>query len=121
VGLGQVAAKYHRAAEMPDFKPNYFVRGLAVLALIAALILVVVVVVTTSGDSGGGGGKGKGETTTVSKVGRKAVHKGVWIVHSGDTLGEISVKTGIDETTLLQLNPDLDPQALLEGQRIALR
>ena len=105
---------------MPDFKPNYFVRALAVIALIAALALVVVVIVTTSGGSSGGD-KGDGGKAKVSKVGRKAVHKGVWIVHSGDTLGEISVKTGIDENTLLQLNPDLDPQALLEGQRIALR
>jgi LysM repeat protein len=105
---------------MPDYKPNYFVRAFALLALVAALILVVVVVVTSSGGSGGGG-DGRGRQTTVSEVGRKAVSKGVWIVHSGDTLGKISNKTGIDESTLLQLNPDLDPQALLEGQRIALR
>lgn len=105
---------------MPDFKPNYFVRALAVLALIAALALVVVVVVTSTGNSSGGD-NGNGGGADVSKVGRKAVRKGVWIVHSGDTLGEISVKTGIDETTLLQLNPDVDPQTLLEGQRIALR
>ncbi|HSD01423.1 MAG TPA: LysM domain-containing protein [Gaiellales bacterium] len=105
---------------MPDYKPNYFVRAFAVLALIAALVLVVVVVVTSSGGSGNGGNDNGGKPD-ISKVGRKAVRKGVWIVRSGDTLGEISVKTGIDESTLLQLNPDLDPQALLEGQRIALR
>jgi LysM repeat protein len=105
---------------MPDFKPNYFVRAFAVLALVAALALVVVVVLTSSGgsDNDGNGNGGKDE---VSKVGQRAVRKGVWIVHTGDTLGKISVKTGIDESTLLQLNPDLDPQALLEGQRIALR
>jgi LysM repeat protein len=105
---------------MPDYKPNYFVRGFAVVALIAALILVVVVIVTSSGGSGDGddGGDGKAD---VSKVGRQAVRKGVWIVRSGDTLGEISIKTGIEETVLLQLNPDIDPQALQEGQRIALR
>jgi LysM repeat protein len=105
---------------MPDFKPNYFVRVFAVLALVAALVLVVIVIVTTSGGSSDGD-KAKNGKSDVSKVGRKAVRKGVWIVQSGDTLGEISVKTGIDQTTLLQLNPDLDPQALLEGQRIALR
>jgi len=105
---------------MPDFKPNYFVRAFAVLALIAALILVVVVIVASSGGSSDGD-NGDSDKPDVSKVGRKAARKGVWIVRSGDTLGEISVKTGIDESTLLQLNPDLDPQALLEGQRIALR
>lgn len=104
---------------MPDYKPNHLVRALAVLALFASLVLVVVIIATSSGGSSNGDGKsGKPD---ISKVGSKAVRKGVWIVHSGDTLGEISVKTGIDEDTLLQLNPDLDPQALLEGQRIALR
>jgi LysM repeat protein len=90
------------------------------LALIAALVLVIVVVATSVGGSGGGD-NGNSQQADVSKAGRQAVRKGVWIVRSGDTLGEISVKTGIDESTLLQLNPDLDPQALLEGQRIALR
>ena len=47
--------------------------------------------------------------------------KGVWIVREGDTLGKISAVTEIDIDVLVQLNPDLDPQALLEGQRIALR
>ena len=105
---------------MPDYKPNYFVRAFAVLALVAALVLVVMVVATTSGGSSDEA-MANGGSTEISKVGRKAVNKGVWIVQSGDTLGAISVKTGIDENTLLQLNPDLDPQALLEGQRIALR
>jgi LysM repeat protein len=105
---------------MPDYKPNYFVRAFAVVALIAALILVVVVIATSSGGSDDGD-DGNGGGADVSKVGRQAVRKGVWIVRSGDTLGKISVKTGIEETVLLQLNPDLDPQALQEGQRIALR
>ena len=105
---------------MPDYKPNPAVRAFAVLALIAALVLVIVAVATSIGGSGGGD-NGNSQRADVSKVGRQAVRKGVWIVRPGDTLGEISVKTGIDEPTLLQLNPDLDPQALLEGQRIALR
>jgi LysM repeat protein len=105
---------------MPDYKPNQFVRVFAVLALIAALVVVVAVVATSSGGGGGGDG-GDSQKTHVSKAGRQAIRKGVWIVRSGDTLGAISVKTGIDQSTLEMLNPDLDPQALLEGQRIALR
>jgi LysM repeat protein len=106
---------------MPDYKPNQFVRVFAVLALIAALILVVVVVATSGGGGDDGGGGGKAKKTHVSKAGRRAVDKGVWIVHAGDTLGAISLKTGIAVETLQALNPDLDPQTLLEGQRIALR
>jgi LysM repeat protein len=106
---------------MPDYKPNQIVRAFAVMALIAAFALVVVIVATTSGGGSDDGDNGKTQTTKVSKAGERAVRRGVWIVHSGDTLGSISVKTGIDVTTLQTLNPDLDPQTLLEGQRIALR
>jgi hypothetical protein len=106
---------------MPDYKPNQFVRAFAVLALIAALALVVVIVVTSDGGSGGGDNGSAQKEAPVSRAGQRAVRRGVWIVQSGDTLGSISVKTGIDVTTLQMLNPDLDPQTLLEGQRIALR
>jgi hypothetical protein len=105
---------------MPDYKPNQFVRAFAVLALIAALVLVVSVV-ATSGGGGGDGDGGDSQKTHVSKAGRRALDKGAWIVRPGDTLGAISLKTGIDETTLQTLNPDIDPQTLREGQRIALR
>ena len=106
---------------MPDYKPNQIIRAFAVMALIAAFALVVVIVATTSGGGSDDGDNGKTQTTKVSKAGERAVRRGVWIVHSGDTLGSISVKTGIDVTTLQTLNPDLDPQTLLGGQRIALR
>src|SRR5258706_16262051 len=104
---------------MPDYKPNQIVRAIAVLALIAAFILVGVVVATSGGGSGSGDG-GSAQKHKISKAGERAVHRGVWIVHSGDTLGSISLKTGIDVTTLQTLNPNIDPQTLLEGQRIAL-
>jgi LysM repeat protein len=106
---------------MPDYKPNQFVRAFAVLALIAALVLIGLVVATSGGGSGGDGGNGDSHKAHVSKAGQRAVKKGVWIVRPGDTLGAISLKTGIDQATLQTLNPNLDPQTLLEGQRIALR
>jgi len=105
---------------MPDYKPNQIVRAFAVVALIAAFVLVAFVVATSGGGSGSGDG-GSAHKAKISKVGRRAVRRGVWIVRPGDTLGSISLKTGIDVTTLQSLNPDLDPQTLLEGQRIALR
>ena len=105
---------------MPDYTPNPLVRAFAVFALVAAFVLVVAVIVT-SGDSDGDGGATQEQTKAPSRRGEEAVRKGVWIVRSGDTLGKISAVTEIDIDVLIQLNPDLDPQALLEGQRIALR
>jgi LysM domain len=106
---------------MPDYKPNQIVRACAVMALIAALVLVGVIVATSGGGSDGGDHNGSAQQAKLSKAGQRAVRRGAWIVHSGDTLGSISEETGIDVTTLQTLNPDLDPQTLLEGQRIALR
>jgi LysM repeat protein len=47
--------------------------------------------------------------------------QGVYIVKTGDTLGGIAQKTGIPVTRLQELNPNLDPQALVSGQRLKLR
>lgn len=44
-----------------------------------------------------------------------------YTVQSGDTLGSIADKTGIPVDKLQELNPELDPQALVAGQRIKLR
>jgi LysM repeat protein len=43
------------------------------------------------------------------------------MVKPGDTLGGIGQKTGVDVETLQSLNPSLDPQALVSGQKIKLR
>jgi hypothetical protein len=106
---------------MPDYKPNRIVRVFAVLALAVAFVAVVAVIATSGGGSDGGDDGGTPVKEKQSKQGREAVDRGVWIVRPGDTLGHISEATGIDIDTLNQLNPDLDPQALLEGQRIHLR
>ena len=45
----------------------------------------------------------------------------VYVVKTGDTLGSIAQKTGIPVARLQTLNPNLDPQALVSGQRIRLR
>ena len=44
-----------------------------------------------------------------------------YTVKSGDTLGSISEKTGIPVEKLQELNPELDPQQLVSGQKIKLR
>ena len=105
---------------MPDHTPNPIVRAFAVLALVAAFVLVVAII-ATSGDSDGDSGTTQEKTELPGRRAEEAVRKGVWVVRSGDTLAKISAVTEIDIDVLIQLNPDLDPQALLEGQRIALR
>jgi LysM repeat protein len=45
----------------------------------------------------------------------------VYVVRTGDTRAGIAQKTGVPIEKLQTLNPNLDPQGLLSGQRIKLR
>ena len=45
----------------------------------------------------------------------------VYVVKAGDTLAAIAQRVGLTIERLQQLNPDLDPQALVSGQKIKLR
>ena len=45
----------------------------------------------------------------------------MYIVKEGDTLGSIAEKTGKSVEELQELNPELDPQALVTGQEVRLR
>ena len=110
---------------MPERKPNQFARVFAVLTLILAAAVVVFTIATTdnSSDSDGDGDEVNGDRNAGEPTakGERAIEEGVWIVREGDTLVSISEATAIDLDLLVELNPDLDPQTLSTGQRIALR
>jgi len=109
---------------MPESRPNQLARAFAVLALLAAFVLVVLVFANGNEDedsSDGGGKRGKAEREGPSKRAERALDEGFWVVRSGDTLVKISNQTEIDLDELVELNPDLDPQALAEGERVSLR
>ena len=44
-----------------------------------------------------------------------------YTVKTGDNLGSISEKTSVPIEDLQELNPELDPQALVSGQKIKLK
>ena len=60
-------------------------------------------------------------TTPTTATQNKYATRRRYTVRTGDTLGGIAEKTGVDVTTLQDLNPGLDPQALVAGQKIKLR
>ncbi len=109
------------------------VRLIAPAAIIAFGIALMIVVAT-------GGGQHKGSASQPTKQERKDLglkasgnrkpaqpppppnaQQSEYVVQTGDTLGSIASKTGISVDKLQQLNPQLDPQALVSGQRIKLR
>jgi len=101
-------------------------RFLAPLALVAfALALFVVVSSATKDDAGTPGAKDTGQpaqtssTPTGEKKKRKTPRS--YTVKSGDTPSGIAEKVNVPLDQILELNPELDPQALTPGTKIKLR
>jgi LysM domain len=98
----------------------------------AALVLfaVVLLIVIASSLGGGGSGTDKPDATRLSRTNRPARERGAagslagrrtYVVKPGDTLARIAERTGVAIERLLALNPTIDPQTLVTGQRIKLR
>jgi LysM repeat protein len=107
---------------------------LRILAPTAVVVfgLASIIVIATSGGSGGGGGTSttklerqdlgaKKSNATSRRQGSGALPQGTYIVKRNDTFGSIADKTGIPVERLQELNPDVDPQTLHEGEKIKLR
>jgi len=103
-------------------------RVLAPAALVVCAVLFFFVLLS----SGGGGegqqserARGAGERQSAPSRGRRRQGRrtsaGTYTVKAGDTLGGIAEKTGVSVEELQELNPQLDPQALVSGQRLRLR
>ena len=114
---------------MPDQRRRGFrpVHLLAPLALVAVAVAVVVVIANsdvTGGDDDNGGEvttTQASDTETTTTPNRQRRQRRNYVVKPGDSFGAIAEKTGVSIAQLEQLNPDVDPQALVVGQRIKLR
>jgi LysM repeat protein len=108
-------------------RSNTPARVLAFVALGAALLAIIFVVSTSLSDEDGrkGGNRvqreGKGNRGEKNRDGGEQKQRAVYIVQSGDTLSGIAEETGVSVAELQALNPDIDPQILVSGQKIKLR
>jgi LysM repeat protein len=98
-------------------------RALAAMALICGvLVLLVVVVSSLTGDSGDGGNRGSGVTrSSGAKAPKQHPAPAVYVVENGDTLTSIAHETGVPVARIQQLNPEVDPQVLVSGEKLKLR
>jgi len=109
-------------------------RVIAPLALVAAAAAVALVIATSAAVTGGDDGA-QTKTTTAAKPSQTPTRTTdgskttttpqstprVYVVKPGDILSTIAERTGVSVAEILELNPDIDPQALVNGQRIKLR
>jgi LysM repeat protein len=94
------------------------------LAICAVAVLIVVGSSLGGGDDSSDGGRPSAQTATERTSSTTEAAKrqpATYTVKSGDTLGAIAETTGVPVETLQELNPELDPQALIAGQKIQLR
>jgi LysM repeat protein len=106
--------------------PAWLLAPLALVAVAAALFVIV------SNGSGGSGDDSAGPasssapasgrtTATPASRSTRTRRRSTYTVRAGDTPSGIAERTGISVARLLELNPDLDAQALTVGQRLKLR
>jgi LysM repeat protein len=110
---------------MPDHGRRSPARLLAPIALVLVAAACAMVIVSSTASDGDQASEGAGErtvTTTPSRAGReRRRRRAIYRVKTDDTLDRIAAKTGVPVERLLELNPELDPLALVSGQRIKLR
>jgi LysM repeat protein len=114
---------------MPNHARRSPARLLGPIALLIVAAATVFVIAGSKIDSNDGGqpaaSDSAGSTSTnqqqTTTTPAKRPRGKTYTVKTGDTLGSIAEKTGVAVEQLLELNPDLDPQALVAGQKIKLR
>jgi LysM repeat protein len=96
-------------------------RALAVGALIAGFIVLVLVIATSLG--GGSSGSSGHRHGHVSRKASESDHRtpASYVIQSGDTLTSIAHKTGVPVARIQELNPGIDPQILVSGEKLKLR
>jgi LysM repeat protein len=97
-------------------------RLLAAAALVCGVAVLLIVVATSL--SGGGSSHSpapKGEVTHAKKGNKASLHGASYVVQNGDTLTSIAHETGVSVSQILKLNPGVDPQILISGEKLKLR
>ena len=100
-------------------------RIVAPLALVACAVALAVAITRFSDEQKDDDSKARttteaGERTT-PEDGQRRTQRRVYRVKLNDTLGLIAEKTGVPVERLQEINPELDPQNLIVGQRVKLR
>jgi LysM domain len=109
---------------MPDAEQSS-ARILAPAALAVCAIAFFGVILVSGGD-GGGGEDREERTSTAERRAKRSAPAGqppaaTYTVKSGDTLAGIADENRVSVERIQELNPELDPQALVSGQKIKLR
>ncbi|HEX3324955.1 MAG TPA: LysM domain-containing protein [Solirubrobacterales bacterium] len=97
-------------------------RVAAVTTLVVAFVIAVVAI---GGALGGGGSNGSGHKHSDKAAHRASQQKrnvpATYEVKSGDTLISIAHHNGVTVARIEALNPEVDPQILIAGEKLKLK
>jgi LysM repeat protein len=86
---------------------------------------VIVLIATTLGGGDGDSGSGSGGGSSPAGQAKQGRDNGPvpksYVVQSGDTLTSIAHENGVPVARILRLNPGVDPQILVSGEKLKLR
>jgi LysM repeat protein len=98
------------------------------MALVAFAVVVAAIVLGSGvlGDDEGADTSARTSdlptaTERTTTAGRKQRRRATYTIKANDTLSGIAAETGTTVERLQELNPELDPQGLVAGQKIKLR
>ena len=95
-------------------------RIFAAVALVGAVVVVIAVISGSLGSSSSST-KHHGHAHAAKKHARPKTKAASYEVQTGDTLTAIAHKTGVSVATIRTLNPEIDPQILIAGEKLKLR
>jgi len=97
-------------------------RAFAAIALVCGVLVVVIVIATSLGGDGSGSGDGSQSAKQAGSHGGAEVHTPrSYVVQNGDTLTSIAHETGVSVARIQELNPGIDPQILISGEKLKLK
>ncbi len=103
-------------------RTNAAARALAAIALVGAAVILIAIL---AGSLGGGSGSSDAGRHTAGHAAAKGAehpsHGATYVVRTGDTLTAIAHRTGVPVARILSLNPEVDPQILIAGEKLKLR
>jgi LysM repeat protein len=96
---------------------------IAPLALVVGAVAVLLVIQASTGSGDGSKNDSSSNVSTQTETTQTTQRRvrPSYTVKLNDTLEAISQKTGVSVERIQELNPELDPQNLIVGQKIKLR